>query len=77
MSIRFMMQSFFSMPNTHRSLNLLAVLASQPAHKGHTMPEKKRETKGIAEVSAIQLSSGSGKGEGARGWCEGMGVLNN
>ena len=41
------------------------------------MPEKKRETKGIAEVSAIQLSSGSGKGEGARGWGEGMGVLNN
>jgi hypothetical protein len=77
MSIRFMMQSFFSMPNTHRSLNLYAVLASQLAHKGHTMPEKKRETKGNAEVSTVQLSSGSGKGERARGRGEGMGVLNN
>jgi hypothetical protein len=36
------------------------------------MPEKMLETKGIAEMSAIQLSNGSGTGERARGWCEMM-----
>ena len=41
------------------------------------MPEKMLETKGIAEMSAIQLSNGSGTGERARGWCEGMAVLNS
>jgi len=72
-----MMRSFFSVPCTAGSYDLLAVMAIQPAQCGHKMPGKTLETKGTAEVSAIQLSNGSGMKERARGWGERRGVLNN